>query len=147
MEEEIELIPLMNKEQENKLQKQKLPDVLPILPLRNTVLFPGVVAPITAGREKSIQLLVDAFERDGLVGVVTQKDESIEDPAPEDLYHVGTLAKILRMIKLSDGNMTVILQGVKSFRCTNIVEVYPYIVSEVEGIKENHIESLIGCMK
>ena len=64
MEEEIELIPLMNKEEENKLQKQKLQDVLPILPLRNTVLFPGVVAPITAGREKSIQLLVDAFERD-----------------------------------------------------------------------------------
>ncbi|MDK7375546.1 endopeptidase La [Weeksella virosa] len=141
MEEEIELIPLMNKEEENKLQKQKLPDVLPILPLRNTVLFPGVVAPITAGREKSIQLLVDAFERDGLVGVVTQKDESIEDPAPEDLYHVGTLAKILRMIKLSDGNMTVILQGVKSFRCTNIVEVYPYIVSEVEGIKEKNPNS------
>ncbi len=136
MEEEIELIPLMNKEEENKLQKQKLPDVLPILPLRNTVLFPGVVAPITAGREKSIQLLTEAFERDGLVGVVAQKDEGVEDPAPEDLYHVGTLAKILRMIKLADGNMTVILQGIKSFQCTNIVEEHPYFVSEVEALKE-----------
>ena len=141
MGEEIELIPLMSRDEENKLQKQNLPETLPILSLRNTVLFPGVVTPITAGRDKSIKLLTEANKNNGLVGVVAQKDISIEDPAAEELFQVGTMAKILRMIKLPDGNITVILQGIKRFSILNFVEEMPYFRAEIEVLKEKNPSS------
>lgn len=141
MGEEIELIPLMSRDEENKLQKQNLPETLPILSLRNTVLFPGVVTPITAGRDKSIKLLTEANKNNGLVGVVAQKDISIEDPAAEELFQVGTMAKILRMIKLPDGNITVILQGIKRFSILNFVEEMPYYRAEIEVLKEKNPSS------
>ncbi len=136
MEEEIELIPLMSKEEENKLQKQNLPEVLPILSLRNTVLFPGVVTPITAGRDKSIRLLTEAYKDGGLIGVVSQKDISVEDPSIEDLFSIGTVAKIIRMIKLPEGNITVILQGVKRFETIQYQDEFPYFTAEVNILKE-----------
>ncbi|WP_395091456.1 endopeptidase La [Vaginella massiliensis] len=141
MGEEIELIPLMSRDEENKLQKQNLPEVLPILSLRNTVLFPGVVTPITAGRDKSIRLLTEAHKNNGLVGVVAQKDISIEDPNTDEVFTIGTMAKILRMIKLPDGNITVILQGIKRFNIVNFVEELPYFKAEIEVLKEKNPSS------
>ncbi len=136
MEEEIELIPLMSKDEENKLQKQELPSDLPILSLRNTVLFPGVVAPITAGRDKSIKLLTEAYKNDRIIGVLSQKDIQVEDPFPDDLFEVGTVAKIMRMIKLPDGNITVILQGMKRFKVKEFTHEDPYFKAEIEVLSE-----------
>ncbi len=136
MEEEIELIPLMSKEEEVKLHKQDIPSTLPILSLRNTVLFPGVVAPITAGRDKSIKLLTEAYKGDRLIGVLSQKDIAIEDPSGEELYQIGTVARIMRLIKLPDGNITVILQGIKRFKVEEFVEETPYFRANVEILTE-----------
>ncbi|MGL5235133.1 MAG: endopeptidase La [Empedobacter falsenii] len=136
MEEEIELIPLMSKDEESKLNKQDISSVLPILSLRNTVLFPGVVAPITAGRDKSIQLLTQAYKEDRIIGVLSQKEIAVEDPTQDDLYTVGTVAKIMRMIKLPDGNITVILQGMKRFKVKEFVSNDPYFKAEVEILTE-----------
>ena len=136
MEEEIELIPLMSKDEESKLNKHDISSVLPILSLRNTVLFPGVVAPITAGRDKSIQLLTQAYKEDRIIGVLSQKEIAVEDPTQDDLYKVGTVAKIMRMIKLPDGNITVILQGMKRFRVKEFVTDDPYFKAEVETLNE-----------
>lgn len=136
MEDEIELIPLMSKEEEVKLQKQDLPSSLPVLSLRNTVLFPGVVAPITAGRDKSIKLLTEAYKGDRLIGVLSQKDVAVEDPTPEDLFQYGTVARIMRLIKLPDGNITVILQGIRRFKVEKFAEEVPYFRADVEILTE-----------
>ena len=106
--ENSELIPLMTSEDEDEINAETLPDSLPILPLRNTVLFPGVVIPITAGRDSAIELLKDANSGDKIIGVVAQKDSAIEEPGVNDIYLQGTVAKILRVLKMPDGNTTVI---------------------------------------
>ncbi len=111
--ENSELIPLMTPEDEEEIRKEDLPKSLPILSLRNTVLFPGVVIPITAGRDKSIKLINDANNGSKVVGVVSQKDESVEDPTGKDLHKTGTVARILKVLKMPDGNTTVIIQGKK----------------------------------
>ena len=121
IEAEAELIPLLTPEDEEVLKNEDLPDQVPILPLRNTVLFPGVVIPITAGRDKSIQLIKDANNSDKIIGVVAQKDKGIENPSPSDLYSLGTVAQILRVLKMPDGNTTVIIQGKKRFEIKSII--------------------------
>lgn len=108
-----ELIPLMTPEDEIEINKEELPLTLPILSLRNTVLFPGVVIPITASRNKSIQLIKDANNFNKLLGVVSQKNEKIEDPKANDIFKVGTVAKILKVLQMPDGNTTVIIQEKK----------------------------------
>jgi len=113
---EAELIPLLTPEDEEEMTNEELPSSLPILPLRNTVLFPGVVIPITAGRDKSIKLINEANAGNKIIGVVAQKNEEDEDPTKNDIHHVGTVARILRVLKMPDGNVTVILQGKKTFR-------------------------------
>ena len=113
IDENSELIPLMTPEDEIEISKEELPSTLPILSLRNTVLFPGVVIPITASRDKSIKLIKDANNFNKLLGVVAQKDESIEDPKVNDIYNIGTVAKILKVLQMPDGNTTVIIQGKK----------------------------------
>src|SRR5215468_7870591 len=105
-EEDAEFIPLMSNEEEDAIHSKKIPDALPILPLRNTVLFPGVVIPITVGRDKSIRLIRDANKGDKLIGVVSQKDMSVEDPAITDLNKIGTMAQMLKMLRMPDGNTT-----------------------------------------
>ena len=97
---EAELIPLMTSEDEEALEKEELPEVVPLLPIKNTVLFPGVVIPITVGRDKSIQLIKDANKSKKPIGVVAQKDKKVEDPALNDLYQMGTVAQILRVLKM-----------------------------------------------
>ena len=109
--EDSELIPLLTPEDEELINQESIPEELPILPLRNTVLFPGVVIPITAGRDKSIQLIKDANKGDKVVGVVAQKDSEVEDPGIDDIYQTGVVAQILRVLKMPDGNTTVIIQG------------------------------------
>ena len=112
---ETDLIPLLTPEDEEEMNNEELPGSLPILPLRNTVLFPGVVIPISAGRDKSIKLINDANAGNKIIGVVAQKNEEDEDPTKNDIYTVGTVAQILRVLKMPDGNITVILQGKKRF--------------------------------
>lgn len=140
IDEETEFIPLLTSEDEESISSEKLPDVLPILPLRNTVLFPGVVIPITVGRDKSIALIKDAYKDKKIIGVVTQKDEKVEDPQPSDIYYVGTSAKILKVLKMPDGNTTVILQGRKKFNIKNVISTEPYFQAEVEGISEQSVD-------
>ena len=122
LESDSEFIPLMTSEDEEALEKEKLPEVLPILPLINTVLFPGVVIPINAGRDKSIKLIQDANKSNKLIGVVAQKKKSTENPGIDDIYHLGTVAKILRVLKMPDGNTTIIIQGKKRFKIKTVVK-------------------------
>ena len=132
--EESEFIPLMTNEDEEALEKEDLPDVLPILPLTNTVLFPGVVIPINAGRDKSIKLINDANKSSKLIGVVAQKNVKEENPSIENIHLVGTVAKILRVLKMPDGNTTVIIQGKKRFQIKSVVKSSPYIQATIEPI-------------
>lgn len=136
MDEETELIPLMTPEDEATIKKEELPDELPILPLRNTVLFPGVVIPITAGRDKSIKLINDANRKTKLIGVVAQKNEDIEEPSVSDINKLGTIAQILRVLKMPDGNVTVILQGKQRFKIDEITSESPYFTAKVSKVEE-----------
>ena len=134
---ESDLIPLLTPEDEAEMNSEALPETLPILPLRNTVLFPGVVIPISAGRDKSIKLINDANEGSKIIGVVAQRNEDDEDPTAADVHTVGTVARILRVLKMPDGNITVILQGKKRFEIDSIVTEKPYMVGTVKEVDEN----------
>ncbi|MGV3598156.1 MAG: endopeptidase La [Bacteroidota bacterium] len=129
-----EFLPLLSQEEEDEINKEETPEELPILPLRNTVMFPGVVFPITVGRDKSISLIKDANKGKKTIGVVAQKDGSIEDPETEDLYETGTVALILRMLRMPDGNTTVILQGKKRFHISEFTATEPYFKAKVTPI-------------
>ncbi|WDO12273.1 endopeptidase La [Flavobacterium sp. WW92] len=131
-----ELIPLLTPEDEEEMNNEQLPSDLPILPLRNTVLFPGVVIPITAGRDKSIKLINDANAGGKVIGVVSQKNEEDEDPSPEDINKVGTVARILRVLKMPDGNVTVILQGKKRFEIDTVTSEQPYLKATIKEVPE-----------
>ncbi len=136
IETEAELIPLLTTEDEEALRNEELPEEVAILPLRNTVLFPGVVIPITAGRDKSIQLIKDANKSNKIIGVVAQKDQNIENPSPADLYSLGTVAQILRVLKMPDGNTTVIIQGKRRFEIESITEEVPYLKASIKPVQE-----------
>jgi len=136
IDENSELIPLMTPEDEIEINKEELPLTLPILSLRNTVLFPGVVIPITASRNKSIQLIKDANNFNKLLGVVSQKDEKIEDPKANDIYNIGTVAKILKVLQMPDGNTTVIIQGKRRFEIDRIISEKPYITANIKSSPE-----------
>jgi ATP-dependent Lon protease len=134
---DAELIPLMTTEDEEEMAKEKLPESLPILPLRNTVLFPGVVIPITAGRDKSIKLIDEANNGNKTIGVVAQLDEANENPSINEVHQIGTVAQILRVLKMPDGNVTVILQGKKRFEIDALVTETPYIKATIKELSEN----------
>ena len=134
--EDAELIPLMTPEDEEAMNKEELPEILPILPLRNTVLFPGVVIPITAGRDKSIKLINETNKGNKIIGVVSQMDENIEDPELKDIHKFGTVAKILRVLKMPDGNTTIILQGQKRFEVNEIITSIPYMTATIKEVPE-----------
>ena len=136
IDEESDLIPLMTSDDEEAISKESIPETLPILPLRNTVLFPGVVIPITATRDKSVKLIKHANAGDKLIGVVSQKDSSVSEPTFSDINKIGTVAKILRVLQMPDGNLTIIIQGKKRFQIKNIVSEDPFILSSVDEIKE-----------
>lgn len=136
IDEDSELIPLMTPEDEEEINNESLPETLPILPLRNTVLFPGVVIPITAGRDKSINLIKDANNGSKVIGVVSQKDEETENPGIKDINTVGTVARILRVLQMPDGNTTVIIQGKKRFEIAEVLTEKPYMTATVRETKE-----------
>jgi len=126
-----EFIPLISPEDEEAMQKEEVPEALPLLSLRNTVLFPGVVIPITVGRDRSIRLIKEAHKNEQRIGVVSQKNDDIEIPVGTDLNEVGTVAKVIKMLRMPDGSNTVILQGQKRFKWTEIVQEEPYMKARV----------------
>ncbi|MCT4581095.1 MAG: endopeptidase La [Flavobacteriales bacterium] len=131
-----EFIPLMSEEDEDRINKEEIPNELPILSLRNNVLFPGVVIPITVGRDKSIKLIKDAEKASRTIGVVAQKDVNIEEPKFSDLNTIGTIAHIVKVLKMPDGSTTVIIQGKKRFELKELVAEEPYIIARVEEFEE-----------
>ncbi|AKA34007.1 endopeptidase La [Flagellimonas lutaonensis] len=136
IEEDSELIPLLTPEDEEEMNNESLPEILPILPLRNTVLFPGVVIPITAGRDKSISLIKEANQGSKTIGVVSQKDEKTENPGINDINTLGTVARILRVLQMPDGNTTVIIQGKKRFEIAEVLTEKPYMTATIREANE-----------
>ena len=136
IDEDSELIPLMTSDDEEAISKELLPKSLPILPLKNTVMFPGVVIPITATRDKSIKLIKDSNTNSKLIGVVSQKDSKVLNPGLNDIQSNGTVAKILRVLQMPDGNVTVIIQGKKRFSIEKVITEEPYITAQIQEIKE-----------
>jgi ATP-dependent Lon protease len=136
--EDVDFLPIipLNEAESDGDEEVDIPAELPLLPLRNTVLFPGVVLPITVGRDKSIQAVNEAYKTTKLIGVVAQKDTNIEDPAVTDLEDIGTVAKIVKLIKMPDGGTTVIIQGNKRFKITAITSQDPFFKASVEVLKE-----------
>ncbi|MDZ7806728.1 MAG: LON peptidase substrate-binding domain-containing protein [Gracilimonas sp.] len=136
-------IPLMSEEEERELTQAEIPESLPILPLKNTVLFPGVVVPITVGRDRSLALVKEAYEGDKIIGVVTQKNEDIEEPEYKDLHNIGTVAQILKLIKMPDGSKSIVIQGKSNFKIKDFTQSKPYFKASVEPYaKEMDIEGV-----
>ncbi len=131
-----EFIPLVSEEDEERINKEEVPDQLPILSLRNNVLFPGVVIPITVGRDKSIKLIKDAEKGTKMIGVVAQKDVNIEEPTFSELNKIGTIAHIVKVLKIPDGSTTVIIQGKKRFELQELISEEPYIIARVKSFDE-----------
>ena len=139
MNEDSELIPLMTPEDEEIINNESVAETLQILPLKNTVLFPGVVIPITACRDKSIQLIKDANKGDKIIGVVAQRNEEKEEPTLKDIYTTGVVAQILRVLKMPDGNTTVIIQGKKRFEIDEVIQEKPYLRATVKEANEDRV--------
>ena len=146
-------IPLPTADEEKEMSTSEIPANLPILALRNTVLFPGVVLPITVGRDASLKLVKDAFGEDSLIGVIAQKSSDVEDPTPEDLFEYGTAASILKLIKMPDGSKSIVIQGKRRFQTKRYTQTEPYFIAQVEPVVEevtpNQIEldALIRSIK
>ncbi|MCS6823949.1 MAG: endopeptidase La [Cytophagaceae bacterium] len=132
-----ELIPLLTTEDEEGIKNENIPTTLPILPLRNTVLFPGVVFPITVGREKSIKLVKKAYQSDRIIGVIAQENAKVDEPTVSDVYRVGTVAKIIKMLIMPDGNTTIIIQGLRRFEVLSYVEEEPFFRAAIKLLDEN----------
>jgi len=148
----IPIIPLNESESES-MDGIEIPDEISLLPLRNTVLFPGVVLPITVGRDKSIKAVNDAYKADKLIGVIAQKDTNVEDPETKDLESVGSIAKIIKLIKMPDGGTTVIIQGKSRFCIESIVSEDPYFRAKIKALideeppKEADFEAYVANIK
>jgi len=138
MDAETEFFPLLSSEDEELMNSEEVPGDLPILPLRNTVLFPGVVIPITVGRDKSISLIREAYKGSKVIGVVAQKDADIEDPVAEDLNKVGTVARLIKTLQMPDGNTTAIIQGKKRFEINEITQEEPYFKAQVKNFESDN---------
>jgi ATP-dependent Lon protease len=154
MSEDADFIPLISEEDEDEIMNAEVPEELPILPLKNTVLFPGVVLPITIGRDKSLKLVKEIYKRDRIIGTVCQKDQNNDDPTIADLYNVGTVAQILKILEMPDGGTSVIIQGRKRFEITEFITEDPYIkarvntLEEIKPIKRNkNYEALVEALK
>ncbi len=154
-EEEMEFMPIipLSEDGGETGDDQAIPEEIPLLPLRNTVLFPGVVIPITVGRDKSIKAVTDAYKADKLIGVVSQKDSLVEEPVVSDLVDIGTVAKIIKLIKMPDGGTTVIIQGKKRFKIDEITADDPYFKAKItvlieEELKDdNDFDAMVSSIK
>ncbi|MCR5519494.1 MAG: endopeptidase La [Bacteroidales bacterium] len=141
MKQDINIIPVVQGEAQFKLNEADLPDVLPVLALRNTALFPGTVYPVTIGREKSVRLIQDAEENDFFIGAVPQTDVSVEDPVAEDLYRFGTVCKILKTLEMPDGTLTAILQAFRRIEIDAVVGMEPYLTARVLYLRDRSYDS------
>lgn len=151
---DAELIPIIADGDESEFDDFEAPEILPILPLRNTVLFPGVVIPITVGRQKSLKLIHDVSHADRFLGTVTQVDGAVDDPEKKDLYQIGTVAQILKILEMPDGSTSVIIQGKRRFEIREYVEDFPYYKAKVtlldEVLSGNHtaeFQAIVGSLK
>ena len=133
-------IPLLSAEDEAAMERESTPEDLPILPLRNTVLFPGVVLPINVGRDQSLKLLNEAHKGGHDIGVMTQQDSEIENPAADDLHDVGTVARIVKMLRMPDGCNTVIIQGKRRCRMGEAVTEIPYLRAKISPFHDSENE-------
>ena len=154
MDEDSDFIPIIADEDESAIDDFVVPDSLPILPLRNTVLFPGVVIPITVGREKSLALVRDVYADKGLLGAVSQIDYEVEEPEVDDMHKIGTVAQIIKILEMPDGTTTVILQGKKRFEIEEMTSTEPYHVAKIATLKDirpevedNEFKALVGSIK
>lgn len=152
--EDTDFIPLISEEDEESITTTQVPDTLPILPLRNTVLFPGVIIPITVGRDKSMKLVRDIYQKNKIIGTVAQKDPNIDEPGPDELYKVGTVAQLLRILEMPDGSTSVIIQGKKRFNIDEVVSAEPYYIARVSALedikprrKDHEFEAIVGSLK
>ncbi len=154
-EEEMEFMPMipLNEDENGNADDQPIPDEIALLPLRNTVLFPGVVIPITVGRDKSIKAVTDAYKTDKMIGVLAQKDSAVEEPTVSDLEEIGTVAKIVKMIKMPDGGTTIIIQGKKRFKLDEITSEDPYFKAKIIVLNEELLkddpdfDAMVGSIK
>ena len=137
-----DFFPVLSREDELKIENENIPEILNILPLRNTVLFPGVIIPITVGRDKSIKLIKDVYKNDRIIGVVAQKDPETEDPTAEDLFPTGTVAYIIKLLQMPDGNNTVIIQGRNRFRIEEMVQTEPYFAAKVTALRTSQTNNI-----
>ncbi len=138
-EDSADFLPIMGDEKELLNDNMQIPDTLPILPLRNTVLFPGVIIPINIGRDKSLQLIRDSYKQNAMIGVIAQKDTNTENPTMNDLYKIGTVASILKILEMPDGTTTAIIQGKKRFELVDILYDEPYHVGKIRTQKEESL--------
>lgn len=138
---ESEYIQIVNENEEGQTRKEDIPDVLSLLPVKNTVLFPGVVIPITVGRKKSIRLVKKAYESNRIIGVIAQSNINAEEPSESDLYKVGTVAKIIKMLVLPDGSITIIIQGSHRFEIKSIVQVDPYFTASIKILEDKFTDT------
>jgi ATP-dependent Lon protease len=154
LDEESDFIPLISDEDEEVLDRSDVPELLPVLPLRNTVLFPGVVIPITVGREKSIRLVRECYKKNKIIGTLAQNDPDIEDPEIEDLHNVGTVAQIIKILEMPDDTTSIIIQGKKRYQIDSFISEEPYFVAkttalsdEKPGAKDREFEAIVGSLK
>jgi ATP-dependent Lon protease len=152
--EDTDFIPLISEEDEESISMSKVPETLPILPLRNTVLFPGVIIPITVGRDKSMKLVREIYAKSKILGTTAQKDPNIDNPGPEELYKVGTVAQLLRIFEMPDGTTSVIIQGKRRFIIDKVISTEPYYLAKVTALedvkprkKDHEFEATVGSLK
>jgi len=134
--EDGEFIPIFSENEDDLIKEHEVPDTLPILTLKNTVVFSGVLVPIAVGREKSIKLIKSVYKKKKLIGIITQKDAKIDDPKKEDLYEIGTMAKIVKVLEMPDNSTTVIIQGLRRFKVNEYIKEQPYFQAKVTELED-----------
>lgn len=151
---DVNIIPVMSLEGEHNLSEAELPETLPVIALRNAVLFPETIIPITVGREKSVKLVREVYKGNKIVGAVSQKDAKLENPDSSDLFEIGTLAKIIKVIEMPDGGITIILQGMRRFKVVKFLSNNPYFVAQVKYLPQDknpksskELEAISGSIK
>ncbi|MCF8232223.1 MAG: endopeptidase La [Bacteroidales bacterium] len=151
---EAEVIPVLSTEDEEEIENEEIPETLPILPLRNAVLFPGVITPITVGREKSLKLIKEVNKGNKTLGAIAQKSDNIEEPGANDFYPIGTVARIIKMLNMPEGNTTILIQGRRRFKMHQMVQEEPYLIAQVESMPgatgpsdEEKFDALLSSMK
>ncbi len=153
VDEEAEFIPIITDDEEDEVLKLNVPDVLPILPLRNTVLFPGVVIPISIGREKSLKLIKEVYRKNKILGAVAQNNVTVDEPEMKDLYKTGTVAQILKILEMPDGSTSVIIQGKKRFEIMDLVSDKPYYVARIDVLEDkrsgsdDELKAIVATLK